>query len=60
MTTDISVEENIKVLNEQLEQLYINKKNIENQILRMEGSRLVFEDFLKIGVTIIPMNNQGG
>ena len=56
MTADISVEENIKVLNEQLEQLYNNKKNIENQILRMEGSKLVFEDLQKIGVTIIPLN----
>jgi len=56
MTTDISIEENIKVLNEQLEQLYNDKKHIENQILRMEGSKLVFEDLQKIGVTIIPLN----
>jgi hypothetical protein len=53
----ISVEENIKGLEENLKRLVIQRNDISSEILRMEGALQVFNDMKKNGVTNIEIND---
>lgn len=53
----ISVEDNIKGLEENLKKLIIQRNDISSEILRMEGALQVFNDIKKNGVTNIEIND---
>ena len=53
----ISVEENIKGIEENLKKLLIQRNDISSEILRMEGALQVFNDIKKNGVTSIEIND---
>lgn len=53
----ISVEENIKGLEENLKRLAIQRNDISSEILRMEGALRVFNDMKNNGVTNIEIND---
>lgn len=53
----ISVDQNIKLIKEYMTNLSHQKKQIQNEILKAEGSLRVFTDLKKVGVEEIPVNN---
>lgn len=52
----ISIEQNIKNTNQSILQLTIQKKQIQKEIFRLEGTLKVFTDLKKLGVDEITLN----
>lgn len=53
----VSVEDNIKQLEENIKQLVSQRNDITSEILRMEGAHRVFMDMKKAGITNIEAND---
>jgi hypothetical protein len=53
----VSVDENIKQIEETIKQLAAQRNEISNEILRAEGAYRVFADMKKAGITTIEAND---
>lgn len=53
----ISVDQNIKIIKQNMTNLIRQKKQIQNEIIKLQGSLKVFIDLKKLGVEEIPVNN---
>ena len=51
----ISIENNIKIHEDNINKLIDQRNDINNEILRMEGSLRVFVEMKKAGITVIEM-----
>ena len=52
----ISIDQNIKNTNQSILQLTMQKKQIQKEIFRLEGTLKVFTDLKKLGVDEITLN----
>ena len=50
MTKSLSVLNNIDLIGKQLKQINLQKEEIEKELLRLEGSLRVFEQFKSVGI----------
>ena len=53
----LSVSDNIKLYTENIQKLIAQKSEIEKEMYRLEGSIRVFENFKKLGIETIQINN---
>jgi len=53
----LSVSDNIKLYNENIQKLIVQKSEIEKEMYRLEGSIRIFENFKKLGIETIQINN---